>query len=502
MVDFTRFLAQSVDKLQVIGDTINMQEFPFIWADEEVKTIKNRQLDRCYLPLSMIDISFQQYVELFPSSTRLSNVYATNDPNIDKAMAQFLKKRNIAVEEPFYERQRKLDKDELNTLSTIISTEQHSLQEVTLKAIPGFQQLLSSIGRGGPTPSPESFLKFVLNFLATKDDSWRIAKHVISKCTWPGHKECGVQIYASEWLLMLKNIKWVPIEGGVLSTPNGNNLEEIVAKISDTFSSELAMELLIILGCDELNISVLYLGGSDGSLRPTIRSKLAKIASFAKSVDDLSKIEERVRGYFETCKIVKRNQFLGEMAQRIVAQAFRNQGLMVKDDEIRNLKGHDFKVITGREPDEEDILLLVRDVWVEVKETNQNEVRMTKPQVNAAVDRKGGYVLCVLDLRDEEELRKSIIEGAESIDIETDIGMSTFGEFAEEMVSKITPHIRISQIGNNIESKLKAYETATSDEGSGVRIEYGQQLHFVISCSIWNDEAKTLPEWIYGINTI
>ncbi len=163
LINFICFLAQSVEKLQVIGDTINIQEFPFIWADKEVKTIKNRQLDRCYLPLSMIDISFQQYVGLFPLSTRLSNEYATNDPNINKALAQFLKKRNIAVEEPFYDRQRKLDKDELKTLSAISSTEQHSLQEVTLKAIPGFQQLLSSIGRGETTPSPESFLKFVLS---------------------------------------------------------------------------------------------------------------------------------------------------------------------------------------------------------------------------------------------------------------------------------------------------------------------------------------------------
>ncbi len=166
----------------------------------------------------------------------------------------------------------------------------------------------------------------------------------------------------------------------------------------------------------------------------------------------------------------------------------------MRDDEIRNLKRHDFKVITGRELTEEDILLLVWDIWVEVKETNQNEVRMTKPQAEAAVQRKSMYALCVLDLRGQEELRTSIIAGAESIDI----GTSDFNKFVEQMTPRISPFIRITQVGDYIEPKMRDYKTATLDEGSGVRIESGPQLRFIVSSSIWANKAKALPQWVQG----
>lgn len=500
---FTYFLVQSVDKPQILEAVGDLREYPFIWADNEIETMNQKQIDRCYLPSHLLDTTFQQhFINLFPSSIRLSDIYV---PDIHatklgiEVLGQFLVERRIAVANPFYEKRRDLDKDETKALSAVESAEQHSLQEVSLKAVAGFNHLLSSVGRGGSSPTPELLLDFALRFLAAKDESWKNAMPVTAKCTQPGHKECTLQIYPSEWLLMLKRVFWVPTNGG-FATPNGDNLEPFAMRIATIqgsatiLKSELARELLSKLGCDSLNLTILSLGGSDEALRPTIRSRIATIASFAQSVEDLSKIEELVREHTEKSRLVKRNQVLGELVQRAVAQAFRDQGLKVRDDEIRNLKSHDFKVITGRELTEEDILLLVRDIWVEVKETNQNEVRMTKPQAEAAVQRKSMYALCVLDLRGQEELRTSIIAGAESIDM----GTSDFNKFVEQMTPRISPFIRITQIGDYIEPKMRDYKTATLDEGSGVRIESGPQLRFIVSSSIWANKAKALPQWVQG----
>lgn len=494
LVEFTYFLVRSVDKPQILENN-DLRELPLIWADDEkLETIKNKQLERCYLPVSLCDTEFQRFVNLFPPSLRLSDIY-TKDNEVE-TFKQFMVEHKIAVASPFYETQLDLDADDTCILSPIASVDRHSPQKVPLKAVAGFGQLLSTIGRGGTSPTPESLLEFVLRYLAMNDGSWRTETYITSKCTQPGHKECTVQIYPSEWLLKLKRTAWVPTDGG-FATPKGDNLEPIAAKIMGVLDSELARELLSKLGCDSLNLAILSLSGADEALLPTIRSDIAGIVSFAKNKEDLSKIKDLVRKNAETFELIGRNQVLGDIVQRVMAKAFRDRGFLVQDDEIKNLKGHDFKLKTGREPTEEDILLLVRDIWVEVKETNQNEIRMTEPQAVASVQRKRGYVLCVLDLRGQEELRTSMISGAKSVRNNT----LNFNDFADQIVPGIEPFIRITHVGDYIGPKLNEYVSVTSDENSGVRIELGPQPRFIVSSSIWADKAKTLSEWIRETST-
>jgi hypothetical protein len=237
---------------------------------------------------------------------------------------------------------------------------------------------------------------------------------------------------------------------------------------------------------------VLGLAGSDGTAQQSVRNQIASIAGLARNIEQLTMIEKFVKDRVRTSETIKRNQFIGDLVQSTVAQAFRTSGFTVSDDKIKNLKGHDFKAIFDREQEEEDIALQVLEYLVEVKETNQDEVRMTMPQVGAAVTRKEKYVLAVVDLRKNNDLRAIIAANSLSLDPES----AAFQSLAEQMVPQLLPLIRIRKVGADLEGRLTDYDSATSIDGSGIRIEAGPQLRFVVTDAVWDKKAIPLEEWV------
>lgn len=120
---------------------------------------------------------------------------------------------------------------------------------------------------------------------------------------------------------------------------------------------------------------------------------------------------------------------------------------------------------------------------------------MTKAQVDAAVSRKAYYVLAVVDLRGQDGLRSAILDRAQTVEIDA----PEFRSLAEEFVPALVPRIRIKVIGEDLQQRLRDYTSAVSRGSSGIRIDVGPELRFLVSSGLWSERGVTLPEWVLGL---
>ena len=185
-----------------------------------------------------------------------------------------------------------------------------------------------------------------------------------------------------------------------------------------------------------------------------------------KSDKDLPKYLEERR---EQRRLVHENQRLGEHVENLVKEGLEGEGFTVSRTGI----GSDFEI----EYDlmEEDVgieLKLSRDdrSWlVEVKATREQRVRMTAKQAETAVERRDGFLLCVVPV------------GLGGIGLEKD-GIRANMRF----VQNIGPRLESFCAELNAFNKLRDYVNTLSDGEIQLRVGAGT-AHIHVANTVWHN---------------
>ncbi len=504
LVDLLLYLFRHREDTAVMAAVSDWHALPVVTADGGTTSLAERKTHRLLAPEGLLVPDLTQRLALFPRSLILADMYF--ERLLDKehdAFKSFLADKQLASADGFFRASVDLDQAGVRLLSASTSEEKHSFRSISMCDVVGLKELLGGAAGDPNSSKPADVLRFLLDYVAAEAaPGWHTAETVTATCTTHG-SSCTIELYPAEWLRRAKQDSWVRNSQGDMEPPNGDNLEGLLGQMPESLSSTAARNLLVRLGCDRLNLEIVRFSAGDASRRKTARNALAAIAASAKSESDLQLIQQLWSDHEREKERVNTNHALGEIVQVAVAHVFRESHVAVWGDHIKNLSAHDLKVLgrlASEDLDVEDILLQLRPdspdgVWVEVKTASSDEVKMTRPQARAAVDRRnGGYVLCVVDFRRREVLRQEAVAAAH----EAGADKEAFDRRVADLAPKLVDCIKISRVGTEIRPKLFQYaDVECPDSETGVRVESGGSPRFVIPASLWDGEAAiSLEAWI------
>ena len=231
---------------------------------------------------------------------------------------------------------------------------------------------------------------------------------VEKKCTLEQRArcECGEdhRYVVASWLKPVRDNRWIPRGKGNAGKANAQSIAELLREggqsdddnwwdtLRDTESG--TCKLLNALGVAPTDVMKEWDPGAAGRLDKWIREMLALARG------DLERLEE-VREVMEERAVkrdtVRRNQRLGQCVEREVQKCLEEAGFEVRSRH----EGADLEITFG----DGGRFDLVREgrVWlVEIKATRANAVRMSRAQASEAVDRRDGYLLCVVPIAEED----------------------------------------------------------------------------------------------------
>ncbi|CUS96540.1 DUF3883 domain-containing protein [Candidatus Kryptobacter tengchongensis] len=212
------------------------------------------------------------------------------------------------------------------------------------------------------------------------------------------------------------------------------------------------------------------------SIFMTNPSRLNQIAQLAQSDPKLF-IEEMEKRLY-TREQIQRNQAIGSLVEKLLKDILEKEGFKVKVTGV----GSDFVIENDFVKDNMETIFEVKKedricLYIEVKTTSQDFVKMTLNQAHEAKDKMDRYALCVIQLNslkiseeiDEEYIRKQ----AKFV--------MNIGEKIRDKVEKV--------------ENLKAQQEAISEAGD-IEVEISEgPIRFKINKTVW-EEGKTFEQFL------
>ena len=491
-VPLLRAAARMVPYLSNREDTQGLRRCPLLTASDTIVYLTGSQ--QILAPKSAWPESARSYADLYTENRILSDLYC-EDGDLKPAL-DALVSVGLAIPAPLYEAVRNEISDQ-NLLSAM-SVDGTDVANVTVRnEIFGQIAFLSTdlVQRcGNDPPLAKRLLKFVLNVAAVEDQGWRVPKNIIGT---RGGESVTLSVRGSIWPYELKVRAWVPVpfpedseEEGFVSYPATENylreLDEDSLSGNNADARELLHQVfgfkrleLMLAGLDENVKSELEelledhrLVGSAVRHRDLLKTAEEKpeVAQLISEVgtEEIEEIREELNERQRKSAIRETNRSFGHAAQAALANAIEEYGL---DLELVD-RGFDYEVFAG-DLEEAPFRFTVGSYFLEVKATTTGDVRLTPLQAETSAEYPDRFVLCVIDLR-QQELK------------------STWDRSDVEPYAKI-----VTGIGGKVEEVYDYVNMLTSNDEL-VRLRNEEQLRYGLSSELW-ENGISIGEWVRSL---
>lgn len=479
-----------------ISAGLNLDPFPLLCADGKLHSRLDMR-DLFLPPPALLSDCESVWMPLFPASVQLSDDYLVFCDQLGtdwQLLQRFLSNKKLAATSLLVEQQVDIPSDLINSLLPQSEARVgHRFDKIKATDVPGLTRLLSEtagiVSSSGDIKQAARVLEFVLRFLVPTDTSWKQLQAVACTMNHPSVCPGKFFLYPSLWLAKLKTNRWVPSDDPHTSCEplSPRNFAKLLERLPlESFRSPDARAFLSIhCAANPLELAIRTAAGGDPGKEETLRADWATIIETTQPADILDFINRRRIA----SELGSRNKFLGQIVETLVKDAFTNQGFTVEPTGV----GSDFEaaiLVEGAEILEEDVGILrlrpsyqgkILEFLVEVKATRTDDVRMSWIQADTATKSFQNYVLCVVDLADNQAIVDAILR-ADPVSADS-----------------IRDHISLlPNIGSTLAQIFQSLSSAANVSSPGIQIEHAQEIRFRIQRPLWSAGLKLVP-WVQQI---
>ena len=328
------------------------------------------------------------------------------------------------------------------------------------------------------------FWQFITEWLALRDPNGLEIREASCIC------ENDHRYYPAQWLIPLKNNKWIPQGERRAERATAASLANLLRKSewdSSSLSKARTRRLLEAIGVSHFDL-MRELFVSDDDTRTAVNNVLMDMLEAARgNVDRLSqarrylvhleedpKLSQVVQDHLDRSRRVQENQKLGARVEDLVKQSLEKMGFKVQRTEI----GSDFEI------EYDDVVKLElnrsgRSWLVEVKAARdqgiRQGIRMTDTQAKTAKREGDRFLLCVVPVQ--------------NVASELELNIEDSMRFVVDIGSRVAP------LCDNLSVLQNMRENVTSDDFHGVRLEVeAGTVRIRVSGSVWQDDGFPLAE--------
>lgn len=330
-------------------------------------------------------------------------------------------------------------------------------------------------------PRARLFWRFVTEWLIAKDPDGLEINQASCVCD---EKQHGY--YPAEWIAPLYENRWIPVEGSRgARQADAQNLADLLrggdwtpASLDD---NPAAVKLLDAIGVGRFDLTRSFMATTAEEraeqeiaftrILASTGGDLNTVSQFTEDLKDDPGLIAHLAERRERRRVVHGNQQLGAHVEKLVKLNLESAGFIVSRTGI----GSDFAI-----EDDAASLTLARggETWlIEVKATRDSSVRMTHTQAKTAVEKRDGFLLCVVPINGEQS-EPALEDVRASMRFVSDIG----ARFDEPMRRRLR---QFQGTAGNI-------DTYASD---GVRLEVESGAARVrVASSVWENEGFPLDD--------
>jgi len=319
----------------------------------------------------------------------------------------------------------------------------------------------------------------VIDYVASHDSRWKEWKQVAG---YRNREEVELKVRDAVWPAELLARPWipVPVEGEETVVPASEaNLKSMLKSEWLRDNPDAVTLLHEVFGISRLELQLLAI--EDPSERERMEDRMALLAE--KGMDAVGALVDEdpdlVEDLLEEIKQKRRrdraraqNRRFGLAVQDAVQDYLEQRGLEVSVVDC----GYDFDVAVSDEINLEDgthHLRVGESVYLEVKATTGDEVRLTPTQASTASKAPDRFVLCVVDLR-----------GVPHDRVESDWSPEAIASRA----------CLVPRIGQEVRTTWEYVDYFTHPDNSSIRITRETELRYIVPSEIW-EEGIGIQKW-------
>jgi len=484
-------------------NTLRLRRCPLLAGNDTIVRLRvNAQI---LAPVSYWPESSRNYADLYTKNRVLSDSYVA-DAKLNVAL-QPLIDRSIVIPAPLYHARRAvLERELLREMAPGTNTDGVTVRNQPFSQIAFLStEVVQSCGYNKDLA--ELLLGFVLNVAVKEDRTWDETTPMNGNRSG---ESLQLDLKRSTWPYELKVRSWVPVPVAVKAAeenPEGAEQEE-QKTVAPTPATEANLRELLkplwlrnnsraidllhrVFGFNQLTLSLETLSPElksevEGNLvrlledPDLVRSAAANLGAVKAAVEnpevaeilatakpeDIQKIQAGLAERQEQAQRRERNRNFGLAVQEAIAASIRSYDLSVELID----RGYDYEVTAL---DDAVFSFEVDSYFLEVKATTSGDVRLTPMQAKTACDHPDRFVLCVVDLREEQV--KADWEPAD-----------------------VKPYARlVTGIGDDL---VEIYPEVVSlaDTDKPVYLSNESELRYGVSAAVW-EQGISIDKWVESL---
>ena len=365
--------------------------------------------DRLFMaPIRSWPGSAQPFALAYPPDRVLDEIYVGSEaegiPDVSIPLAEW----RIAYIDPVTDVVVNLQDRRLAALNPIVDTDGVVVPQVRMSQIALLQpELLNRCQE--EIDKAQALLGLVLCCVAKYDPSWKKQRTVKGRRS---RDEVEVSLPGALWLADLKVRAWVPVPGEddkpQKMVANAATLKHLLDPLWLRDNDDAIRLLSEWFDFDQLELRLLGVV-QDAEERQELRNSLAELIEIGGADPKVyAELAQEVEARQQRKRDVERCRNLGLAVQEAVAAALRRRNLNVELVD----KGFDYEVALQNDDIVHDAggAFEIGPYLVEVKATTTGQARLTPKQAATAAGARERYVLCVVDLREEQDWTADAVE--------------------------------------------------------------------------------------------
>ena len=425
----------------------------------------------------------KQYSELFPMRHTLADFYFDAVPNSETwdALARmgFVRNGVIVARKAYHSRflPDELSDDDHDTSGAVSLTD---IAFISREDVGITERVRRS------RPLARKFWRFLTEWVVKRDSAGLEISEALCDC---GETH---RYYPAEWLIPVADNKWVPFSAGGSRGARQADAQSLADLLRDSDwtpasldDSPAAVKLLDAIGVRRFDLTRSFMAATDEEREEQDRvflnvlastgGDLKSVSEFAEDLKDDPGLLAHLAERREHVRIARGNQSLGKQVEELVKLNLESAGFRVE----RTGTGSDFAIKPDDDAESVTSLNLTRGgkTWlIEVKATRDRRVRMTDTQARTAVEKRDGFLLCVVPL-DVEQSDPELEDVRASMRFVSDIGA------------------RLYSLCEDLDSFKELREDIIAADSNGVQLEVESGAARVrVANSVWENEGFPLDD--------